>query len=152
MWNQKTGARATNYGSRVDFILAAGPKAAAHSPARAAHAEGGTTGAAANSSAGVAHAEEVRTGGDTTSPARVAQAEEARMGAAAGSPATTECAAGSSSAVDTSSTFRASSAASEQVWLCAENSTWASSSCSCMSLCVGSCSQTVPGDAFSVLL
>ncbi|KAL3155760.1 hypothetical protein ABBQ32_012777 [Trebouxia sp. C0010 RCD-2024] len=114
VWNQKTGARATNYGSRVDFILAAGPKAAAHSPARAAHAEGGTTGAAANSSAGVAHAEEVRTGGDTTSPARVAQAEEARMGAAAGSPATTECAAGSSSAVDTSSTFRASSAASEQ--------------------------------------
>lgn len=29
MWNQKTSARASNYGSRVDFILAAGPPAAA---------------------------------------------------------------------------------------------------------------------------
>ena len=28
VWNQKTGARASNYGSRVDFILAAGPVAA----------------------------------------------------------------------------------------------------------------------------
>ena len=29
VWNQRTGARGSNYGSRVDFILAAGPKAAA---------------------------------------------------------------------------------------------------------------------------
>ena len=79
MWNQKTGARATNYGSRVDFILAAGPKAAGHSPA------------------GVAHA------------------EEAGTGAAAGSPASTECPAGSSTAVDTLSAVHASSEASEQV-------------------------------------
>ncbi|DBA67871.1 TPA: hypothetical protein ACH3X2_014155 [Trebouxia sp. C0005] len=34
VWNQKTGARTSNYGSRVDFILAAGPdKADLHSPA-----------------------------------------------------------------------------------------------------------------------
>ncbi|KAL0046517.1 hypothetical protein WJX82_002646 [Trebouxia sp. C0006] len=34
VWNQKTGARTSNYGSRVDFILAAGPhKADPHSPA-----------------------------------------------------------------------------------------------------------------------
>lgn len=38
VWNQKTGARATNYGSRVDFILAAGPRAANNSPAKGAHA------------------------------------------------------------------------------------------------------------------
>jgi len=38
VWNQKTGARTSNYGSRVDFILAAGPdKADPHSPA-AGHA------------------------------------------------------------------------------------------------------------------
>ena len=36
MWNQKTGARATNYGSRVDFILAAGPRAAEIGPAKGA--------------------------------------------------------------------------------------------------------------------
>lgn len=101
MWNQKTGARATNYGSRVDFILAAGPKAAAHSPV------------------GVAHAEEARTGGANSS-AGVAHAEEAMTGAAAGSPATTECPASSTAAVDTSSAVQASSAASEQVWVCAE--------------------------------
>ena len=29
MWNQKTGARTTNYGSRVDFILAATGRPAA---------------------------------------------------------------------------------------------------------------------------
>ncbi|KAL3146027.1 hypothetical protein ABBQ38_015382 [Trebouxia sp. C0009 RCD-2024] len=95
VWNQKTGARATNYGSRVDFILAAGPKAAAHSPV------------------GVAHAEEARTGGANSS-AGVAHAEEAMTGAAAGSPATTECPASSTAAVDTSSAVQASSAASEQ--------------------------------------
>ena len=34
VWNQKTGARTSNYGSRVDFILAAGPdKADPNSPA-----------------------------------------------------------------------------------------------------------------------
>ena len=27
VWNQKSGARASNYGSRVDFILAEGPNA-----------------------------------------------------------------------------------------------------------------------------
>ena len=37
MWNQKTGARATNYGSRVDFILAAGRRTAENSPVRGAH-------------------------------------------------------------------------------------------------------------------
>jgi len=67
VWNQKTGARTSNYGSRVDFILAAGPdKADPHSPA-AGHA------AVYNSPAAVP-------GADADSPA-------ADDGAAASSPA-----------------------------------------------------------------
>ena len=39
LWNQKTGARTSNYGSRVDFILATGPGADLPSPAAALVAE-----------------------------------------------------------------------------------------------------------------
>lgn len=39
VWNQKTGARGSNHGSRVDFILAAGPRAAFSSPAEGPNAQ-----------------------------------------------------------------------------------------------------------------
>ncbi len=71
VWNQKTGARTSNYGSRVDFILAAGPdKADPHSPA-AGH------GADQNSPAAVP-------GADADSPAAGDEAAASRPAASAG--------------------------------------------------------------------
>ncbi len=66
VWNQKTGARASNYGSRVDFILAAGPRAPSHSPAAVP-------------------------GADATSPAAASEAtsDAADEGAVAASPVVT---------------------------------------------------------------
>ena len=77
MWNQKTGARTSNYGSRVDFILAAGPdKADPHSPA-AGH------GADQNSPAPVA-------GADADSPAVDVEAAAGSPAASAGTHADTQ--------------------------------------------------------------
>ncbi|KAL0040073.1 hypothetical protein WJX79_005110 [Trebouxia sp. C0005] len=77
VWNQKTGARTSNYGSRVDFILAAGPdKADLHSPA-AGH------GANHNSPAAVP-------GADADSPAADDEAAASSPAASAGIHADTK--------------------------------------------------------------
>ncbi|DBA80829.1 TPA: hypothetical protein ACH3X1_008046 [Trebouxia sp. C0004] len=77
VWNQKTGARTSNYGSRVDFILAAGPdRADPHSPA-AGH------GALHNSPAAVP-------GADADSPIADDGAAARRLAASAGTPADTQ--------------------------------------------------------------